>query len=228
MRGHHEVLDGSGYPAGLSATAIGAWGRIVSLAQAVAALVRPGRSHALLRLSVLLRTNRHRYDTALINRMLPLLQRRPGLDCEASEAIDNPVEDPVRHLKAIYDALLAWPTSLAQDRQWSAARRGGLVSMGERCARILRTVTESGVAPDQLQSLDADSITRLLVVKLSLITGELAWQLRAVEREARRRWAASADETLPDSLAAWADNVESVCADLADRSSARPVPADKI
>lgn len=227
VREHHEVLDGSGYPAGLAATSIGAWGRIVSLAQVVAALVRPGRSHALLRLSVLLRTNRHRYDTVLINRMLPLLQR-PDADAPQADGIDNPVADPVRHLKAIYQALLGWPAALAQDMRWSAARRGGLVFIGERCARIHRTIIESGVAPDQLQSLDADSINGPLADELSLITRELAWQLRAVEREARRRWAATAQEKLPDSLAAWADKVESVCADLVERSNLAAVQTEKI
>nr|WP_315184002.1 HD domain-containing phosphohydrolase [uncultured Albidiferax sp.] len=222
VREHHEVLDGSGYPVGLAATSIGAWGRIVSLAQVVAALVRPERNHALLRLSVLLRTNRHRYDTVLINRMLPLLQRADAdtrVDEPQADGIDNPVTDPVRHLKAIYQALLGWPAALAQDMRWSAARRGGLVFMGERCARIHRTIIESGVAPDQLQSLDADSITGPLADELSLITRELAWQLRAVEREARRRWAAAAHEKLPDSLAAWADKVEAVCTDMVDRST---------
>ena len=227
VREHHEVLDGSGYPAGLAATSIGAWGRIVSLAQVVAALVRPGRNHALLRLSVLLRTNRHRYDTVLINRMLPLLQR-PDADSNAdasqADGIDNPVADPVHHLKAIYLALLGWPAALAQDTRWSAARRGGLVFIGERCARIHRTIIESGVAPDQLQSLDADSITGPLADELSLITRELAWQLRAVEREARRRWAATAGEKLPDSLAAWTHKVETVCADLVERSGAPIAP----
>lgn len=221
VREHHEVLDGSGYPAGLAATAIGAWGQILSLAQVVAALVRPGRSHALLRLSVLLRTNRHRYDNALINRMLPLLQR-PDEDSGPNETIDNPVADPVRHLKAIYHTLLDWPATLSQDVRWSVARRGGLVFMGERCVRIHRTMLESGVAPDQLQSLDADSITGLLADELSLITHELAWQLRAAEREACRRWAAVADENLPDALAVWADKVEAVCSGLVDRSPLTP------
>ncbi|WP_295954880.1 HD domain-containing phosphohydrolase [Rhodoferax sp.] len=228
VREHHEVLDGSGYPAGLAATAIGPWGRIVSLAQVVASLVRPGRSHALLRLSVLLRTNRHRYDNALINRMLPLLQLRPGVDTEPTDTIDNPVADPVRHLKAIHHALRGWPDALAQDMRLSAARRSGLVSIGERCARIHRTIIESGVAPDQLQSLDADSITGLLADELSLITRELAWQLRAVEREARRRWAATAGEKLPENLAVWANEVETVCADLVDRSTSAVVQSEKI
>nr|WP_315242231.1 HD domain-containing phosphohydrolase [uncultured Albidiferax sp.] len=227
VREHHEVLDGSGYPAGLAATSVGAWGRILSLAQVVAALVRPGRSHALLRLSVLLRTNRHRYDTVLINRMLPLLQR-PDAEASQADGIDNPVADPVRHLKAIYQALLGWPAALAQDMRWSAARRGGLVFIGERCARIHRTIIESGVAPDQLQNLDADSIAGPLADELSLITRELAWQLRAVEREARRRWAATAGEKLPDNLAAWAHKVESVCSGLLERSSTQAVQVEKI
>ncbi len=218
VREHHEVLDGSGYPAGLAANALSAWGRILSLAQLIASQIRPGRSHAMLRLSVLLRTNRHRYDSRLISRLLPLLQRMGGETSE-TEPIDNAVADPIRHLKAIYRAVLGWPAALAQDMQWSAVRRTGMVFMGDRCARIHRTIIESGVSPDQLQSLDEASINGLLADELSLITRELAWQLRAVEREARRRWTTNTDDELPESLATWVDKVEAVCADLVDRSS---------
>lgn len=219
VREHHEMLDGSGYPAGLAANAISPWGRVLSLAQVVASQLRPGRSHAMLRLSVLLRTNRHRFDARLTQRLLPMLQRINAENAQTAggEAIDNAVADPVYHLKAIYQALLGWPAALAQDMRWSAARRTGLVSIGDRCARIHRTIVESGVSPEQLQSLDADSITGLLADELSLITREMAWQLRAVEREAGRRWAAAPGEALPAPLAQWIDKVETICADLAEK-----------
>ena len=216
VREHHEVLDGSGYPAGLAANGISAWGRVLSLAQVVASQIRPGRSHAMLRLSVLLRTNRHRFDARLTQRLLPILQRMSA-ESNETEPLDNTVADPVRHLKAIHRTLLGWPAALAQDMQWPAPRRAGLVAMGERCARIHRTIIESGVSPDQLQSLDSEAITGLLADELSLITRELAWQLRAVEREAGRRWAAAPGEALPAPLAQWTDKVEAICANLADK-----------
>jgi hypothetical protein len=136
-----------------------------------------------------------------------LLQRMGGETSE-TEPIDNAVADPIRHLKAIYRAVLGWPAALAQDMQWSAVRRTGMVFMGDRCARIHRTIIESGVSPDQLQSLDEASINGLLADELSLITRELAW-----------RWTTNTDDDLPESLATWVDKVEAVCADLVDRSS---------
>nr|WP_315233385.1 HD domain-containing phosphohydrolase [uncultured Albidiferax sp.] len=213
IREHHEVLDGSGYPGGLSSSAISPWGRILSLAQVVAALVKPGRSHALLRVSVLLRTNRHRFDPALVDRLLPLLLQPAG-DSAQQNGIDNPVSDPVGQLNRIHQALLAWPASLAKDAQWPAARRSGMLSIGERCARVLRTLVESGVSSEQLHSLDQDAITGALADELSLVTHELAWQLRALEREARRRWRLAAGEQMPAALAQWIETVEQICASL--------------
>ncbi|WP_394787473.1 HD-GYP domain-containing protein [Rhodoferax sp.] len=225
IREHHEVLDGSGYPGGLSGNAISPWGRILSLAQVVAALVKPGRSHAALRLSVLLRTNRHRFDAPLVDRLLPLLQQMAEENTEPG-GIDNPVPDPVGSLLRIQQALLDWPAALALDAKLTAARRNGLAFIGDRCARILRTLVESGASSEQLQNLDQDAITGLLADELSLITRELAWQLRALQRETRRRWSLAANEQLPEALAQWIDQVEAACTGLIHHGSAEAAPAD--
>ena len=210
IREHHEVLDGSGYPGGLAASAISPWGRIASLAQVVAAVAKPDRSHALLRLSVLLRTNRHRFDTNLIDRLLPLVQQLTDEDASQG-SIENRVPRPIVHLNRIHQALLDWPAAMAQDPQWPAARRSGLEAIGEHCARILRTLVESGVSSEQLSSLDEDAINGPLADELSLITHELSWQLRELKREARRRWALAATEHFPAALAQWISQVEDVC-----------------
>jgi HD-GYP domain-containing protein (c-di-GMP phosphodiesterase class II) len=213
VREHHEVLDGSGYPAGLAGAAISPWGRILSLAQVVAALAKAGRNHAELRLSVLLRTNRHRYDSALVNRLLPLLQRSDAQTAEADPA-DVTVADPVARLTAIDAALTAWPTALAQSAHLSAARQQGLTYIGERCADIRRTLVETGASPEQLVILDDGAASGLLAVELSLICHELAWQMRALQRQALRRWALGPDEAFPEVLQAWFGTVDAASADL--------------
>ncbi|MDB5848715.1 MAG: hypothetical protein JWP29_2467, partial [Rhodoferax sp.] len=213
VREHHEVLDGSGYPAGLAGASISPWGRILSLAQVVAALAKAGRKHAELRLSVLLRTSRHRYDSALVNRLLPLLERSAEQTAEADPA-DVTVADPVARLTAIDAALSGWPAALAQSAQLSQARRQGLTYIGERCADIRRTLVETGASPEQLVSLDEDAATGLLAVELSLICHELAWQVRAMQRQALRRWALGPDENFPEPLQTWLAAVDAACADL--------------
>lgn len=214
VREHHEVLDGSGYPGGLAGAAISPWGRILALAQVVAALAKPGRRHAELRLSVLLRTSRHRYDSTLVNRLLPLLQRTAEQEAEENPADMTTVAEPVKRLNAIEQALAAWPTELAQAPTLSPARRTSLAFIGERCADIRRTLVETGASADQLASLDEDSVTGLLAMELSLICHELAWQVRAMERQALRRWALGPDESYPTPLQAWVKAAEDACAGL--------------
>ena len=213
VREHHEVLDGSGYPAGLSGAAISRWGRILSLAQVVAALAKPGRRHAELRLSVLLRTSRHRYDATLVNRLLPLLRRTAAQEAEAAP-LEVTVADPVARLTAIEEVLSGWPRTLASDPALSAARRGGLAFIGERCADIHRTLIEAGAAPEELASLDDDAVSGLLAMELSLICHELAWQLRAMQRQALRRWGLGPDEAHPAAMQAWLGAVDMACAGL--------------
>jgi hypothetical protein len=223
------VQDGSGYPSGLAGNAISAWGRILSLAQVVAALVNRGHSHAALRLSVLLRTNRHRFDPSLVDRLLPLLKQITEQSTEAG-GLDNPVPNPVASLNRIYQALLNWPAMLGPDAQLTPSRRKGLVFLGDRRTRILRTFVESGVSPEQLRILGRDALTERLADELSLIAQELAWQLRALEREVRRRWALAINEQWPDGIAQWVNQAEAICNSLipSDDSYVKPQAAKNI
>ncbi|APW38359.1 hypothetical protein RD110_15125 [Rhodoferax koreense] len=215
VREHHEVLDGSGYPSGLAGAAISPWGRILSLAQVVAALAKPTRRHAELRLSVLLRTSRQRYDASLVNRLLPLLQHTAEEEAQADPAGMMLVAEPVARLGTIEQALAVWPSALAQAPTLSPARRASLAFIGERCADIRRTLMEAGASAEQLASLDEDSLSGgLLAMELSLICRELAWQVRAMERQALRRWALGPEEGYPAALQAWIKAVEEACAGL--------------
>ncbi|MDB5896363.1 MAG: hypothetical protein JWQ88_3894, partial [Rhodoferax sp.] len=213
VREHHELLDGSGYPGGLAGAAISPWGRILSLAQVVAALAKPGRRHAELRLSVLLRANRHRYDAGLVSRLLPLLERTAEQEAEAAP-VEVTVSDPVARLTAIERVLATWPRQLAEDggfATFAANRRAALAFMTERSADIHRTLIEAGAAPEQLASLDEAAVSGLLAMELSLICHELAWQVRAMQRQALRRCGLGPDEALPEPLQRWVDAIDAAC-----------------
>ena len=215
VREHHELLDGSGYPAGLAGNAISAWGRILSLAQVVAALAKPGRSHPELRLSVLLRTNRHRFDGELVNRLLPILRRPVEAKTELG-SLDTPVTNPVERLTAIFEVLAQWPAALLSMPGLPPARRVALEDIGSGCANVRRTLVETGASPEQLAALDEETVQGPLFAELTLLTHELAWQVRALQRHARRRWAVAPDEAYPPPLQAWLDAVEKACAGLID------------
>jgi hypothetical protein len=52
-------------------------------------------------------------------------------------------------------------------------------------------------------------------LELSLLADEVAWQLRALNRLARRRWRAVAGEAFPPLLQGWLDDSERIVGDAA-------------
>lgn len=219
VREHHEMLDGSGYPAGLVDSKISAWGRVLSLAQVVAALLRPGREHPYLRLSLLLRTNRHQFDQGLSDRVLTVVQRQardsgPATPTQLASLMS--VVSPARKLIAMDQLLTAWPAQLAEDASATAVRRAGMVSLGQQCETMRRLLAEAGVNAEQLRLLEDDFEDEVLASEMSLIAQEMAWQLRRLTRQTGRLWPLAAGEALPAPLADWLRQVQDCIADLVE------------
>lgn len=215
VREHHELLDGSGYPAHLAGDRISPWGRVVSLAQVMSALLRPGRALSALRLSLLLRTNRHQFDPALGDRVLNALRglaSENALGSVTGLAALEPAASPVGQLIAFDRTLAAWPATLASTAAATPARVQGMAAIGRQCEQMRRLLADVGASGDQLQMLGDDDQDPDLMNELSLIAQEMAWQLRTLARNASRRWAPAAGEALPAALAAWVDEVEACLA----------------
>lgn len=210
VREHHELLDGSGYPAHLAGDRISPWGRVVSLAQVMSALLRPGRALSALRLSLLLRTNRHQFDPALGDRVLGALRGMASESAPASVtgiAALEPGASPVGQLIAFDRLLAAWPATLGRGGDATPARVQGMAAIGQQCEQMRRLLADVGASGDQLLMLGNDQDADLMA-ELSLIAQEMTWQLRALARNARRRWAPAAGEELPTALAAWVGEVD--------------------
>ena len=206
---HHECLDGSGYPRNLGGDAISPLGKILSLAQVVAAMFAPGRNAPEMRLSVLLRMNTHRYDNTMSMQVVGLL--KPQLDVMATDA--GRLEDPVATLREIDRLLCQWPLALAQaagESTISAARQETLGLIGRHAGQLWRSLAGVGAVPDQLDQLGKDALDDTVLTELTLLTREAAWQLRTLGRQARRRWQAQQDEHLPSTLEQWLSDVEAV------------------
>lgn len=217
VREHHELLDGSGYPAHLAGEKISPWGRVVALAQVMSALLRPGRGLSALRLSLLLRTNRHQFDPALCDRVLNALRGMGSENVPASAtelAALEPMRSPVAQLISIDRLLASWPTTLGQGAAATPARVQGMAAIGQQCEQMRRLLADVGASGDQLLMLGDDQDAELMS-ELSLITQEMAWQLRTLARNAVRRWAPAAGEPLPAALAAWVGEVDACLAGLA-------------
>lgn len=210
VREHHEMLDGSGYPAGLSDDKISAWGRILALAQVVSALLRPGRERSYLRLSLLLRTNRNQFEQVLSDRVLAVVQQlgRDSVPATPTELASlEPLASPAIRLIAMDNLLAAWPAQLAEHATATPVRRAGMVSLGLQCEKMRRLLAEAGASAEQLTQLGNDFQDEMLTSELSLIAQEMAWQLRTLTRQAGRRWPLAAGETLPEPLVDWVRQV---------------------
>ena len=204
---HHECLDGSGYPRNLGGDAISPLGKILSLAQVVAAMFAPGRNAPEMRLSVLLRMNTHRYDNTMSMQVVALL--KPQRDAMGTDV--GRMEDPVAVLREIDRLLCLWPLAQAAGEvAISPARQETLGLIGRHAGQIRRSLAGVGAVPEQLDQLGDEALDDTVLTELTLLTREAVWQLRTLGRQARRRWQAHQDEPLPSTLAQWLSDVDAV------------------
>ena len=208
---HQEYLDGSGYPRNLSGEAMSVLGRVVSLAQMVAAMFAPGRNAPEMQLSVLLRMNTHRYDPTMSMQILTLVQ--PQLDV-LSAAIDL-FDDPVHLLGEIDTMLARLPLDLGHDPAVNVARLQALATVAEHGAKLRRSLAGVGAVPDQLAQLGDSVKDEPVQTELTLLIREANWQLRTLARETRRRWREQPEDDFPVPLRAWLDDVDAFVAKLA-------------
>lgn len=207
---HHECADGSGYPRGLAGDAISPLGRILSLAQVVAAMFAPGRSSPEMRLSVLLRMTWHRYDNAMGMQVLSLL--KPHLDVMSADL--RLMEDPITHLIEIDRLLRQWPMSLDKGAPLTPERVRVMEQMAGHAQQMRRVLAGVGAVPEQLALLAGEEQDDALRAELTLLTGEALWQLRTLARQTRRGWQLQETETLPAALGTWLDGVDRLHAEV--------------
>ncbi len=203
---HHEYLNGSGYPRNLSGDAISPLGRILGVAEVVSAMFGSDRAAPEMRLSVLLRMNKNRYDAVLVDRIMQLL--RPEQD--AIQAMALVLDDPVKRLCDIEEAIAQWPSKLIEMPGLSAERLHGLHELTRQILQLQRTLATVGIAREQLLQIGDIDIDDNLKVELSMLALEAAWQLRAMARQARRRWRAGPDGVYPSELQNWLDKVDAM------------------
>ena len=114
------------------------------------------------------------------------------------------------------DALVyRWPLQIASDATVSERRRKELASLEEQAAPLGHAMARVGVLPALLTSIGDSTLDVPDQAGLSLVTREAAWQLRSLARLARRRWQLGPNETLPDELRQWLDDVDAVFARVA-------------
>lgn len=215
---HHEALDGSGYPRNVAGAELSPWGRVLALTELVTAMTADGREAPALRLSLALRMTAPRFDAALAREVMRLLAplREPAPAAAHGDAAGD--------LRCIEQLLGGWRTAAAAVSGLSPARRTAVERIAELCDGELKALTASGATAAQLAMLGDAATDADGAGELALIAREAAWQLRAVTRQARRRWQLSPGEAFPPPLQAWLDEAETLCARWLSRGEASTGP----
>ncbi len=208
---HQEYLDGSGYPRNLNGDIISALGRVIALAQVVSAMFAPGRSAPEMQLSVLLRLNTHRYDSAMSTQLLTLVQ--PQLDVLSAAVVV--LDDAVAPLSEIDAILSQLPLDLESTSELTPARRDAMAMVVDHGAKLRRALAGVGAVPDQLALLGDALQDEAVRTELTLLAREASWQIRTLGREARRRWRNLAEADYPAPLQQWLDRIDALVASLA-------------
>ena len=211
---HHERLDGSGYPRGLSGDAVSPLGRILALAEVVTAMFDGQRQLPEQRVSLLLRINPRRYDASHVAAVHRLLAVPPAAG-DGDAIVAAPL---IARLLQLTDVLARWRASSAEiGHALEGAHAALFRSVDEQNATLQRMLYDAGVTREQLAVIAGevgDDVA--LRIELWALAEELLWQLHAAANQLKRRWqAVQANATHPPALAAWFDAVAALDGDAA-------------
>ncbi|MFY3382857.1 HD-GYP domain-containing protein [Paracidovorax sp. MALMAid1276] len=211
---HHERMDGSGYPRGLSGADITPLGRILLLAEVVAAFYEKYEDMPAQRLSLVLRLNHRKFPSALVSHILPLLREEVARDSallplgsDASQQIDLLAE-----AFAYWDQLKAALPGGQGGAAGPAAPRGtptGAFAFADaRLMALQKALIEAGSHPRHQGELIAQLQGDVLgMAEVGLVGREALWQLQSILNASHRRWPRLADRATPEdaALADWCE-----------------------
>jgi HD-GYP domain-containing protein (c-di-GMP phosphodiesterase class II) len=200
---HHEHLDGSGYPQGISSEEFSLLGQIITVAEVVASHFGKENPHLhAVRLETMLKLNARRYGRGLIGHLKVFY---------ASEA---PIASPLPHPDKQYIAKqLGRFAEIFQ--AWEELRSGFGASptaefINERMYALKIEALDAGLDFDMPQETlaslldDPDSAAHLRV-----LIDETMFQIDAILRELRRRWPQAEELEPGGKISDWLDIAES-------------------
>jgi HD-GYP domain-containing protein (c-di-GMP phosphodiesterase class II) len=203
---HHELLDGAGYPRGLSADAISPLGRLLSLCEVVTAMYDGQRRYPDQRVSLLLRVSPRRFDPALVPSIHRLLRALPP----TQDDVGVTVAESVQHLQGLATLLNQWHAAAAQPAPPAPGAESILKALAEQADTLQRMLFEAGITLDQLDLLTRDAESEAAVrAELWALTRELHWHLSSSANQLRRRWrGALGEQDYPPAIAQWLADVD--------------------
>jgi HD-GYP domain-containing protein (c-di-GMP phosphodiesterase class II) len=177
---HHERMDGSGYPRGVKGEEISPLSQVIMLSEVVATLLEQSwEKYGASRLAMMLKMNRKRFSTALIDHIAPVFVGK------APNVAPMPVETLSAQLRQLAEVF----------RLWHGACRPGLPGsaladfVGQRLAAVERSLHETGFQPNELSALlSGMQDDAVMIAEMQLMLRESQWMVSSLIKEAQRRW----------------------------------------
>ena len=204
---HHERMDGSGYPRGLAGADITPMGRILLLAEVVAAFYEKYEDMPAQRLSLMLRLNHRKFPSTLVEHILPLLQE----EVVRESALMPLGDDAPRQIDLLAEAFTHWDrlkAALPPDAIAKAPAGSALPFVDTRLQALQKALIEAGSHPRQqgelMAQLQGDAIG---MAEVALLGREALWQLQSILNASHRRWPRLSERATPAdaAVADWCD-----------------------
>jgi len=177
---HHERHDGTGYPRGLKGREMSMMGRIMLLAEVVAAVLDKKARGSGKRLSVILRLNHVKFDREMSQGIFELLKREVVDDAD----VDRGQVDADR-LKRLREEFGEWRQARAELEDYAAGARAAGAFVAGRVELLERSLADVGLHPDQLSSVSVDiGDQQTAIAELAMLAREAIWQLKEIIRDA--------------------------------------------
>ncbi|HEU0187010.1 MAG TPA: HD domain-containing phosphohydrolase [Gallionellaceae bacterium] len=190
---HHERMDGSGYPFGMAGSEMNRYGRILSIAEAVANKLDERQSASAL--EFMLKLNSHQFDEHLLRIMLglfghsspPRVQRAPTLQAASVPRLHEEIGKfglAINYWQRLLDV--------------TPPPRGPAAFIQQRLGKLAFVTRAAGINPADKLSLtagiehDADSLA-----EVEQLSNEVLQQVREIMFEVQRRWPDFAADNSP-------------------------------
>ena len=202
---HHERMDGTGYPRGLAGAQISTLGRILMLAEMVAAFYEKAIDMPAQQLSLALRLNHRKFPAELVAHVLPVLQDE--LDQDRSQAL--PTGEHINAMaRALMQAFEQWDGAKAAQGAALLDKDSPAAFVEGRLKALQKALTEAGAHPNhQVQLIEQLQGDAEGLAEVAFVVREALWQLESIVNSCQRRWPGVLEGPQPadQAVARWCD-----------------------